>query len=84
MRVHFLVCFQIISIFLIDTHTALDTFTMCLSIERFSSTITPRFVTMSVGVICVMLTFVLCFLSNHNEFCFFIIQLQEFPRYSLI
>ena len=60
-----------ISIFLINTHTALDTFTMCLSIERFSSTITQRFVTMSVGVICVMLTFVLCFLSNHNEIFFF-------------
>ena len=54
-----LICFQICPMFLIDTHTALDTLAMCLSMERFSSTITPRFVTLSVGVTMVLPTLII-------------------------
>ena len=80
-----LICLQIIQIFLIDTHTALDTFTICLSMERFSSMIMPRFVTLLVGMmvsltlIYVMLTFDLCsFDSTTMNYVFPLFSFRKF------
>ena len=75
----------------IDRQAALDTAVMYLSMERFSSKMMPRFLTLSDGVtmvsptlICVMLTFDLLFRSDDDEFCLSFIQLQEFLRHPLM